>query len=449
MNVGMGLIQKNGTWIVRRKVPQRLREPVARVLGKDKQQQVWLQKSTRTKIKAEAKRLSLPIMAEFAETLQKAEGLIAERPLRTTLTQHEVDRLADWHYANVLAADEAFVTEGAAEDEASVHTIADQLTEAGIEYDTPYPLGPSPTYGLSNRQLIKRADHLAGWLPLMRAALARGDISMVSETMTELVDRAQLNLDPNSVAYRMLGLAVLKADVRAWEAVERRAKGEPVDTPAIAQQEPNGALGMRTALGMTMTKSSYNTLQTAFTGWQKERERLTSTVAEYQRALRLFTELHGDVPVADIRKQHALQFRQALQEAPRTGSKELARLTLPQLVEWHKAHPSVPTLTPATVNKLLGAVQTLARWAYNNGLVPEDVRWADPFAGMRLELSDEQGGGPFEPEELRRLFASPVFTEGERPDGYGDAAFWLPLLALFTGCRRSELSRSSQRCEPS
>jgi hypothetical protein len=34
-------------------------------------------------------------MAEFAETLQKAEGLLAERPLRTTLTQQEVDRLAD------------------------------------------------------------------------------------------------------------------------------------------------------------------------------------------------------------------------------------------------------------------------------------------------------------------------------------------------------------------
>lgn len=48
-----------------------------------------------------------------------------------------------WHYANVLAADETFVTEGAAEDEALVHTIADQLTEAGIEYGTPYPLGPS------------------------------------------------------------------------------------------------------------------------------------------------------------------------------------------------------------------------------------------------------------------------------------------------------------------
>jgi hypothetical protein len=48
------------------------------------------------------------IMAEFAETFAKAEGLLAERPLRTALTDQEIARLADWHYAIVLSTDEAF-----------------------------------------------------------------------------------------------------------------------------------------------------------------------------------------------------------------------------------------------------------------------------------------------------------------------------------------------------
>jgi hypothetical protein len=39
------------------------------------------------------------------------------------------------------------------------------------------------------------------------------------------------------------------------------------------------------------------------------------------------------------------------------------------------------------------------------------------------------------------IFGTPVFTEGERPKGgRGEAAFWLPLLALFTGARLNELS---------
>jgi integrase len=39
------------------------------------------------------------------------------------------------------------------------------------------------------------------------------------------------------------------------------------------------------------------------------------------------------------------------------------------------------------------------------------------------------------------LFSSPVFVAGARPKGgRGEAAFWLPLLALYTGARLSELA---------
>jgi hypothetical protein len=433
----MGLIKdRHGTWIVRRKVPERLREPVSRVLDRAKQQQTWLQKSTGTKLKTEATRLAPAIMLEFAKVLQEAEGLLAERPLRTTLAQAEIDRLAEWHYANVLATDDAFTTDGAGDDEALVRSITAQLTEAGIEYDMPTRLDPrAPAYGLSNRQLTKRAEHLSWWLPIMRAALSRGDISMVSEAMAELLDRGHLNLDPNCAAYRKLGLAVLRADVRALEALERRSKGEPIDTPPIAQQEPIVSIAARG------TNAAQGTLRTALEGWKKERERSSSTVAEYERALHLFEQLNGDIPVASITKRHALKFREALQDIPRVRPKELAEMTLPQFVEWRRDHPEVARLTPGTVNKLLGGVQAIAKWANKNGLVPDDVRWSDPFAEMKLAPRDEQGGGPFEAGELQRLFGAPVFTAGERPvGGQGDTAFWLPLLALFTGARRSELT---------
>src|SRR5262249_33682283 len=63
---------------------------------------------------------------------------------------------------------------------------------------------------------------------------ARGDITILSEHMPELLDRFHLNLDPNSAPYRRLGMAVLRADVRAHEALERRSRGEAVDTLPIA-----------------------------------------------------------------------------------------------------------------------------------------------------------------------------------------------------------------------
>jgi integrase len=248
-------------------------------------------------------------------------------------------------------------------------------------------------------------------------------------------------------------MAVLRASVRANEALERRHRGEPIDTPPIAHLEPAtsetpGANGTNAALGAlasskapTLGEAKPCGLRAAFEGWSKERDRNSSTVTEYERALELFTQLHGELPVADITKRHALRFREALQDMPPSRSKALQGLTLPQLLEWRQSHPETPHLTAGSINKLLSGVQAIAKWANKNGLVPDDIRWADPFAEMRLTQSDEEGGGPFEPHELQRLFASPVFTEGERPKGgQGDVAFWLPLLALFTGCRRSELT---------
>jgi hypothetical protein len=48
---------------------------------------------------------------------------------------------------------------------------------------------------------------------------------------------------------------------------------------------------------------------------------------------------------------------------------------------------------------------------------------------------------PFDIKELQAIFGSPVFTEGQRPEGgKEDAAFWLPILALFTGACLGELT---------
>jgi hypothetical protein len=71
-----------------------------------------------------------------------------ERPLRASLAQSEIHRIAEFHYASVLAGDEEFTREGGKEDEDLVPSIARQLTEAGVEYTMPFPSDDQqPTYG--------------------------------------------------------------------------------------------------------------------------------------------------------------------------------------------------------------------------------------------------------------------------------------------------------------
>ncbi len=253
----------------------------------------------------------------------------------------------------------------------------------------------------------------------MKDALARGDITAVQDHILILLDDNQINLDTQSDAYRELGRVVLRQYVRALQAIAQRNAGEPIETPRLQHRSFARVPGER---GM---------LREAFEGWRKAQRPSAGAAAEYQRAVDMFVQLHGDLAVSDIRKPHARAFREMLQDVPRIRTKAVQSLPLPQLAAWGREHPDIPKVSERTVNKQLGGVQAVSRWAAEN----DDLDWSDPFARMRLE-EDDPDREPFTPAELRTIFGSAVYTEGKRPEGgRGEAAFWLPLLAVFTGAR--------------
>jgi integrase len=289
------------------------------------------------------------------------------------------------------------------------------------------PLAPrAPSiHGLSQGQIADANATMKEVLPEAEAALAQGNIGHIEYQIEQVLNAFQINLDHKSAAYRELGLALLRAEVRAFRAIQQRQAGEPIETPPLP------------AIDLAQPPSG-ETLRAAFEGWKRDRERSPRTLIDYDRATKLFVELHGDMPVAQIRRSHARQFREALQDVPHKRTGKLLKAPLPELAKWGHEHPEAQKIGPGTVNKLLGGVQAVCRWARKEHLLPDD--WADPFAEMRLE-EDESGRAPFSEDELRVIFGSLVFTEGARPKGgQGAAAFWLPLLALFGGERLSEIA---------
>jgi integrase len=161
---------------------------------------------------------------------------------------------------------------------------------------------------------------------------------------------------------------------------------------------------------------------------------------EFDYAVQRFIELHGDLRLAHIKRSHVREFREALQTVPLHRKGTLQRAKLPVLIEWSRAHPDAKRIGHATVNKLLGGVQAVTVWGRLNGLIPEDVPWSDPFTRMRLD-EEEPSREPWDTGELQVLFTSEVFFGGSRPKGgRGEAAYWLPILALYTGARLGELA---------
>jgi hypothetical protein len=242
---------------------------------------------------------------EFDRILVEAEALAAERPLRTSLDRREIERIAKFFYAHELAADE------------------EERRDDGSDF------------GLSDRQMNKIDETVEIVFPAAQHDLARGNISMLRWEVDELLSLFRINLDAKSTAYRELGIEVLKTFVRALQAIERRQKGEPVDTPELPV-----VTGPAPATG--------ETLRAALGGWKKARRRPPNTLREFVYAVDRFVEVHGDMPAIKITRKHVREFREALQRVPLRRSGELRSAMLPELVDWSQRHEGVPRVSAAT-----------------------------------------------------------------------------------------------------
>jgi integrase len=122
----------------------------------------------------------------------------------------------------------------------------------------------------------------------------------------------------------------------------------------------------------------------------------------------------------------------------RTERKPVERITRQDVLAF-KAKLLAEGQSVANTNMKLSRLRTLLGWAYQNDLAPANVA-----EGISVKVADSGKGKrlPFALDELQAIFASPVYANGQRPKGgKGEAAYWLPLLGLFTGARLEEIGQ--------
>lgn len=146
--------------------------------------------------------------------------------------------------------------------------------------------------------------------------------------------------------------------------------------------------------------------------WAAERGVVPKGKDTHEAVARWFYERTGRKPVEQITRQDVLAFKDKL-------------LTEGQTV--------------SNTNMKLSRLRTLLGWAYQNDLAPSNVA-----EGISVKVAD--GGKmqrqPFSLSDLQAIFSSPVYANGDRPKGGRlEAAYWLPLLGLFTGARLEEIGQ--------
>ncbi len=93
------------------------------------------------------------------------------------------------------------------------------------------------------------------------------------------------------------------------------------------------------------------------------------------------------------------------------------------------------TLSVTTVNKYLTRMSAFFDWAKRHGYTGQN--W---FDGLQIKggKTPREQRDRFSDEDLRALFSSDIFSNHALKHPY---YYWLPLLALHTGCRVNELSQ--------
>ncbi|HSI22646.1 MAG TPA: site-specific integrase [Methylophilaceae bacterium] len=151
-------------------------------------------------------------------------------------------------------------------------------------------------------------------------------------------------------------------------------------------------------------------LEALVTRWAKERTPEPRTITQYGRAVRLLRDYTRIEYTERLSKADVVKFKDKLLEHGTTS---------------------------ITTNFHLSNLTTLLEYAIGNAIIE-----TNPAKGIRVQVREEDKNerAPFTTDQLNTLFSSPVYSEHERPaGGKGEAAYWLPLLGLFSGARLNEL----------
>jgi integrase len=271
------------------------------------------------------------------------------------------------------------------------------------------------------------AEHLRDY----RNAYSRQRTDIISAELKGYLRERGTEADPSSEYYHQAGLAVLSGQIAGHEDIERRQAGTKVSTP-----EP-----MLVSRGPKLSEAISDwKAGTAARGGKKPTH---SSVREAERAVRFFTEYHGDLPLGDISKQKAREYRDALAKMPKRISGTQRKMALRELIASTRSDQE--TVHAATVNKYLNCLAAIVNASSKDGKLDEVTGFTNPFSLLGISVdkrNDPNRRKPFTQSDLKAIFTDAIYSQGSRPTGgRGEAAYWLPLIAVLTGARLNEIAQ--------
>lgn len=394
---------------------------------------------TELKVSLESKTVLDAGVAERFWAASREYDVLYARALKTKdgvfdrLEDHDIIYLAKVFEQEALADDEA--SRWAPEERNIYNSVAEQLSAQGIGYDTPWRGQEQMRWEHRRRETLERT------LAIKKALRANGDMDGIVEFWQEEAELlAEANgyvLDPaDTDGLARLCRAVNDASISAAQGALNRLDGEVHDNPPV----PVLPKAPEVAAAIKATGRTFRQIVEEMLG-NSRFEIGGPTRAQVATALRYLGDVLGDLRPEELTKSAVGSWLDVIKERPAIVSAAERVMPLTELVALY-AGKDVKRTSPGTLEKHCGVLSKRWSHAVQEGYIPETL--SNPFAGRsfgKAKSGPKEVDG-FSPEELQAIFSLPFFTGGPQPRwGKGETAFWLPLLALYTGARPEELAQ--------
>lgn len=251
----------------------------------------------------------------------------------------------------------------------------------------------------------QRLSRIKATVEILQAGYINNDFDSSNELLEYVLILVGCEVSEDDLRYLELRREFHSAALQAYQHLLSRALGTPIATPKPPNPLPE-LLPPSSKPGLTRLLERWETAQ---------KQRNPATVSDYKRVAEKFVCFAGKKREQDYTRQDVVSYRN------------------------HLLHTE--DLTPKTTSKHLGILTSL----FNIGLDDEEIKLTqNPAARVSCGGSKvtKEPRIPFELSDIHKIFSSPVFTKEDRPvGGGGEAAYWLPILAFFTGARLEEIGQ--------
>ncbi|MCW8905976.1 MAG: site-specific integrase [Sedimenticola sp.] len=268
-------------------------------------------------------------------------------------------------------------------------------TLAGDEY--------SRQEGLLADELDERAGERRSTREQLREMLRKGQLEAIEPALQVFLDLLGVEPRGDQNRYRTLLYRFLQTVTEVHDQQLARDAGEVIWSPEPPVIRHSSATSLPVAHGPGLDE--------LFEDWKRFNPRRPErTVDDVCLVLESFQQLVGKKGAAAMDRQDIIRYRD---------------------------HLISQGLRPKTVGKKITFLCTLFNVGINSGKLT-----VNPAQRIPIPKSDSRSWLPFDLDDLKRIFSSPLYTDGDQLGrGVREASAWLPLLSLYQGCRVEELAQ--------